>query len=124
MKSNEQFEQLMFQYNNLKNGSIEIKKLIENEMFDDAIALIKNRDAVFLNCKCMRRYLELTEEQEKELNSILDELRISEKNNIKLLEEGMNEIQMELNKNRQSEKIAQKYAQNELNNGNIINYSE
>lgn len=124
MKSNEQFEQLMFQYNNLKNGSLEIKKLIENEMFDDAIALIKNRDAVFLNCKCMRRYLELTEEQEKELNSILDDLRISEKNNIKLLEKSMNEIQIELNKNRQSEKIAQKYTQSELNNGTIINYSE
>ena len=124
MKSNEQFEQLMFQYNNLKNGSLEIKKLIENEMFDDAIALIKNRDAVFLNCKCMRRYLELTEEQEKELNSILDDLRISETNNIKLLEKSMNEIQIELNKNRQSEKIAQKYTQSELNNGTIINYSE
>ena len=37
---------------------------------------IKSRtEEIFLNCKCMRNYLELTPTQEKELNKLLDELR-------------------------------------------------
>ena len=60
MKDKQQFEQLMLQYEQLKNGSEDIFHLIENEDYDGAITMIKSRESIFLNCKCMRKYLELT----------------------------------------------------------------
>ena len=70
MQSEQQFEQLMLQYNQLKNSSEEIRRMISIEHFDSALTMIKSREDVFFNCKCMRKYLELTPVQEKELNKI------------------------------------------------------
>ena len=105
MHNEQQFEQLMLQYNQLKNGAEDIGRMIDNEDFDSAITMIKSRESVFLNCKCMRKFLELNEEQEKELNLLLDELRELEMKNIKTLEANMQEVQVELKKTQQTEKI-------------------
>ena len=70
MQSEQQFEQLMLQYNQLKNGAEEIRRMIMNESFDSAMTMINSREEIFFNCKCMRKYLELTPVQEKALNKI------------------------------------------------------
>jgi len=124
MKDDEQFQQLMLQYNQLKNGSLDIKQMITNENYDNAITMIKNREALFLNCKCIRKYLELTDEQEKELNALLNELKESELENIKMLEEGMAKVKIELKKTQQTSKFQKAYQFNEDQNGHIINYTE
>lgn len=124
MQSEQQFEQLMMQYNQLKNGSLDIKKLIEQENFDEAITMLNRREDLFLNCKCIRNYLELTPVQEKELNILLDELKQLERNNIQMLEQGMAEIKKELNRTQKYEKIQQAYDFSENKSGNIINYEE
>ena len=85
MQDEQQFEQLMLQYNQLKNGSEDIKRMIESEDFDSAITMLKNREQIFMNCKCMRKFLELTPVQTKELDKVLDELRALEIENIKNL---------------------------------------
>lgn len=112
------------QYNQLKNGSLDIKKLIEQENFDEAITMLNRREDLFLNCKCIRNYLELTPVQEKELNILLDELKQLERNNIQMLEQGMAEIKKELNRTQKYEKIQQAYDFSENKSGNIINYEE
>ena len=61
MHDEQQFEQLMLQYEQLKTGSDDIFHMIEAEDFDGAITMIKLREPIFLNCKCMRKYLELSE---------------------------------------------------------------
>lgn len=124
MQSQQQFEQLILQYNQLKNGSELIKNLIEKEDFDTAMTMLKARESTFLSCKCMRKFLELTPKQEKELNLLLDELRTLELNNIKLLELNKNKIQQELKLTQQNEKIQQAYDFNENSSGSIINVSE
>ena len=124
MQSEQQFDQLIFQYEQLKNGSVEIRRLIEKEDYDSAITMIKNREPLFLNCKCMRRFLELTEPQQKKLESVLDELRVMELSNIKLLENGMAQVKAELRKTHKTEKIQQAYDYNENQMGSIINYME
>ena len=124
MQSNQQFEQLILQYNQLKNSAEEIRRMIEKEDFDSAITLRKNREPVFLNCKCIRKFLELNETQEKELNIILDELRELEINNIKYLETSMKDVQQELRKTQTMEKIQQAYDFDESQSGSIINYSD
>lgn len=124
MQSEQQFEQLMMQYNQLKNGAEDIRKMIEAEEFDEALSMLNRREELFLNCKCMRNYLELTPVQEKELNSLLDELRALELGNIKMLENRKAEVQRELKLTQQNEKIQQAYDFDENQSGSLINFEE
>lgn len=123
MQDEQQFEQLMLQYTQLKNGSIEIARMIANEDFDSAITMIKNREQLFLSCKCIRKYLELTPVEQKELDTILDEIRELEMKNIKTLEKGMQELQLELKKSQKSQKIQNAYDISEPS-GSIVNIQE
>lgn len=124
MQDEKQFEQLMMQYTQLKNGSEDIARMIDNEDFDNAITMIKNREQLFLSCKCMRKYLELTPVQQKELETLLDEIREQELKNIKKLEQGMDAVQLELKKSQQSQKIQQAYDFNTDQSGSILNIQE
>ena len=124
MQDEKQFEQLMLQYTQLKNGSEDIARMIDNEDFDNAITMIKNREQLFLSCKCMRKYLELTPVQQKELETLLDEIREQELKNMKKLEQGMDAVQLELKKSQQSQKIQQAYDFNADQSGSILNIQE
>lgn len=124
MQNDQQFEQLMLQYNQLKNGAEDICRMIQNEDFDSAMTMIKSREEIFLNCKCMRKYLELTPIQERALNKILDELRELELSNIRMLSQGMVEVQQELKRSQQAEKIQQAYDFDEGQKGSIVNIEE
>ena len=105
MQSEQQFEQLMLQYNQLKQGSEDISKMIDAEDFDSAITMIKGREQLFLSCKCMRNYLEFTPVQQKQLDTILDEIRTLEMQNINKLQKNMDAVQTELKKSQQTEKF-------------------
>ena len=124
MQDEQQFEQLMLQYRQLKNGSEDISRMIDNEDFDSAITMIKNREQLFLSCKCMLKYLELTPVELKQADEILDEIRTLELQNIKKLEKGMTEVQAELKKSQQSQKFQQAYEADEDYKGSIINIQE
>ncbi len=124
MQDEQQFEQLMLQYNQLKQGAEDISKMIDREDFDNAITMIKNREQLFLSCKCIRKYLELTPVQEKELESMLDEIRTLEMQNIKKLENGMENVKMELKKSQKSQKIQRAYEFNAGQSGSILNIKE
>lgn len=124
MQDEKQFEQLILQYTQLKNGSEEISRMIDNEDFDNAITMIKNREKVFLNCKCMRKYLELTPVQQNQLDKLIDEIRDLEMGNIKKLEDGKNKILLELKKSQKTQKIQQAYDFNADSSGSIINIKE
>ncbi len=124
MQDEQQFEQLMLQYNQLKNGSEDIARMIAKEDFDSAITMIKNREQLFLSCKCMRNYLELTPVQQKKADEILDEIRNLEMQNIKTLQKSMDEVQTELKKTQQSQKFQQAYDNADEATGSIINIQE
>lgn len=124
MQSEEQYEQLMLQYNQLKNGAEEIRRMILNEDFDSAMTMIQSREDIFLNCKCMRKYLELTPVQQKALDKLLDELRELELENIRILSQSMVEVQQQLKRSQQNEKFQQAYDFDETNKGSIINIQE
>lgn len=124
MQSEQQFEQLMIQYTQLRNGSEDISRMIDNEDFDNAITMIKNREELFLSCKCIRKYLELTPVQQKELDALLDEIRNLEMKNIQKLEVGKDEVLAELKKSQQSQKLQQAYDFNADSNGSLINIKE
>ncbi len=124
MQDENQYRQLIMQYEQLKNGALEISRMIDAENYDNAITMIKNRESVFLNCKCMRNYLDLTPVQQKELDGLIDELRDIEMLNIKKLEKGMQEVQQELIKTQRTEKLQNAYGTNTSEQGSIVNYEE
>ena len=124
MQDEQQFEQLMLQYNQLKNGSEDIARMIAKEDFDSAITMIKNREQLFLSCKCMRNYLELTPVQQKQADEILEEIRNLEMQNIKTLQKNMDEVQKELKKTQQSQKFQQAYENTDELSGSIVNIQE
>lgn len=124
MQDEKQFEQLMLQYNQLKNGAEDIRRMIFNQDFDSALTMLKTREDIFLNCKCMRNYLELTPVQQNILDKVLDELRELELVNMKLLSQGMDALQQELKRSAQNEKLQQAYDFDETQRGSIINISE
>lgn len=124
MQDEKQYEQLMLQYNQLKNGAEDIARMIQNEDLDSALTMIKSREEIFLNCKCMRKYLELTPVQQNALNKLLDELRELELDNIRMLSQSMVEVQQELRNSQQNEKIQHAYDFGEDKKGSIINISE
>lgn len=124
MQDEQQYEQLMLQYTQLRNGSEDISRMIDNEDFDNAITMIKSREQLFLSCKCILKYLELTPVQQKELDSILDEIRTLETQNMKKLEKGMENIKAELKKTQKSQKIQRAYEFNTDQKGSIVNIQE
>ena len=124
MQDEKQFEQLMLQYSQLKNGAEDISRMIDNEDFDNAITMIKSREQLFLSCKCILKYLELTPVQQKELDTILDEIRTIEMQNIKKLEKGMENVKNELRKTQKTQKIQQAYEFSDGQKGSIINIQE
>ena len=124
MQDEKQYEQLILQYTQLKNGSKDISDMIDREDFDSAITMLKAREDVFLNCKCIRKYLELTPVQQKELDKLLEELKESELNNIKKLEKSMVQVQKELSQSQKSQKIKNAYDDGEKFKGSIVNVEE
>ena len=124
MQDEKQFDQLMMQYTQLRNGAEDISTMIDNEDFDNAITMIKRREQIFMSCKCIRKYLELTPVQQKELDKILDEIRELELKNIKKLEKGMDDVQLELKKTQKTEKFQQVYDSNPDAAGSIVNIQE
>ena len=122
MQDDKQYEQLMMQYEQLKNGALSIAKMIEKEDFDSAITMIKMRESIFLNCKCMRKYLEFTPEQQVNVNKIFEEIKSIEEKNIQTLEKVIEEVQSELSRTQKLQKLQKAYiSQNEDVSGSMVN---
>ncbi len=47
MQDEKQFEQLIMQYKQLKNGSEDISRMLENKAFNSAISRIESREQIF-----------------------------------------------------------------------------
>lgn len=124
MQDEKQFEQLMLQYTQLRNGAEDISRMLDNEDYDSAITVIKGREQLFLSCKCIRNYLELTPVQQKELDELLDELRALENSNMEKLKKSMLEVQAELKQSQISQKIQKAYDADVDLNGSIINIQD
>ena len=123
MQSEQQFEQLMMQYQQLKNGALDIARMLEREDFDSAITMIKMRESVFLSCKTIRRYLELTPLQQKKADKIFNEIKELEKRNIETLEKSMEDVKSELARTQKVQKLNKAYGSNNNDSqGSIINF--
>ena len=124
MQDEQQFQQLLMQYEQLTNGAEDIARMIDNENYDGAITLLKSREQVFINCRNIRRYLELTPAQQKQVDTITDKLKELEFKNIKKLEKSMDDVQLELSKTQKSQKLKNAYSLSSDSYGNIVNIED
>ena len=124
MQDEQQFQQLLMQYEQLVNGAEDIAGMIDNENYDSAITLLKSREQVFINCRNIRRYLELTPEQQKQIDKITEKLKELEYSNIKKLEESMEGVQQELAKTQKSQKLKNAYNFSADSFGNMVNIED
>ena len=51
MQDEQQYQQLLMQYKQLKNGAEDIAVMIDKEDYDSAIVMIKHREQIFINKK-------------------------------------------------------------------------
>ena len=109
IQSEQQYEQLLMQYQQLLQGAQDISAMIDREDYDSAITMIKAREKMLLNCKCIRKYLELTPVQKKEIDKVFNDLKQLELSNIKKLQKSMDIVQAELTKTQKSQKLQQAY---------------
>ena len=121
MINEQQFQQLMMLYNQLKNGAVEIARMLETEDYDSAITMIKQREAVFQNCVAIKRYLEFTPEQKKEADKLYNEIKELEQKNIQTLEQGMETVKAELARTQAVQKLNKAYGRNNEDQGSIVN---
>ena len=105
MQSRQQFEQLILQYTQLKNGAEDIRRMIDREDYDSAISMIKSRESLFLSCKCMQKFLDLTRSQKDQLEALIEELRNLEMENIRILTKNMEEVKKELQITQRNDKL-------------------
>lgn len=124
MQDEKQYQQLLMQYEQLINGAEDIAKMIENESYDSAITLLKSREQVFINCRSIRRYLDLTPAQQKQIDKITQKLKELEFQNIKKLEKSMEGVQLELAKTQKNQKLKNAYSGSDGSSGNMVNIED
>ena len=125
MQDEQQYKQLLLLYEQLRNGAEEISKMISKEDYDSAITMIKYRESLFLNCKCIRKYLELTPEQQTSIDKVYNELKSIEEKNMQTLEQLMEDVQSELTRTQKLQKLQKAYTNNENDtSGSMVNVEE
>ena len=124
MQDEQQFQQLLMQYEQLVNGAEDIANMIDKENYDSAITLLKSREQIFINCRNIRRYLELTPAQKEQIDKITEKLKELEFSNIKKLEKSMEGVQQELARTQKSQKLKNSYNFSADSFGNMVNIED
>jgi len=124
MPDNTQYEQLMMLYNQIKNGSDDIRKMLKNEKYNEIITYMKSREQLFKSTENILAYIQLNKDQQENVDKIVSEIREQELENIKTLTESMKHVESELKKAQKNEKIQQAYDFDETLKGSIVNYNE
>ena len=106
-----QYDQIMLFYNQLLNMADEIHDLIQKNMFDEILDKLNYHDKVFIQLKLAKKCTTLTEEEQKEIDAIEEELRQKEKHNIELLQHNMRKVKKELDGLNFKSKVKKAYGQ-------------
>ena len=117
-----QFNQLMLYYTQIRNMAQELKVMLENEAYNEAMTMLNNRERVVKELKLMLNYVTLTPAQKKIVNEIKEEIKVLETENMQKLEKDMEDVRYELEVVSSKVKFRHKYNPYELESksGNVI----
>ena len=117
-----QFNQLMLYYTQLRNMAQELKTMLENEAYNDAITMLNNRERVVRELKLILNYISLSPAQQEIVDEIKEEIRVLETANIQKLQKDMEDVKYELEVVSSKVRFRHKYNPYELESksGNVI----
>ncbi|HNW25400.1 MAG TPA: hypothetical protein PLG15_02500 [Candidatus Gastranaerophilaceae bacterium] len=120
-----QFSQLKLLYNQFFRLSDEIKSMIVNDEFNEAISVVQRKDALIKAIIEAKKTLEIKEEEKSEMEALEKDLKEKELANINLLKDLQHEVAQQLGKTNKSLKLNSAYsAQNDENSGSMLDFSE
>lgn len=106
-----QYDQIILFYNQLINMADEIHELINKELYDLIMDKLSYHDKIFIQIKMAKKCVQLTDEEQKEIDNLEDILRQKEKENIELMQTSMTIVKNELNKLKLKTKVKKAYGQ-------------
>lgn len=124
MQDNQQFEQLLLQYNQLLNGSKDIEQMIDNDDYDTALSFVEKQRDLFLNCKNILSYLDLTDEQKNIVSQIKQELASVTLANMERIKNYMSNVQGEITKMKNLQKFQNAYNAGMDSSGSLLDFNE
>ena len=100
----------------------ELKTMLENEAYNDAITMLNNRERVVRELKLILNYISLTPAQQKIVDEIKEEIKALETTNMQKLEKDMEDVKYELEVVSSKVRFRHKYNPYELESksGNVI----
>ena len=117
-----QFQQLMMYYNQLKEMAIQISRMLEKELYNDALTMLNHRKRVVTELGLILRYLKMTTKQKQIVEKIKKEILEIEGQNIQKLQKDMEDVKYELDIVSSKVKFRNKYNpyEAEQSSGNVI----
>ena len=117
-----QFQQLMMYYNQLKEMAIKISRMLEKELYNDALTMLNHRKRVVTELGLILRYLKMTTKQKQIVEKIKKEILEIEGQNIQKLQKDMEDVKYELDIVSSKVKFRNKYNpyEAEQSSGNVI----
>ncbi|MGN1153401.1 MAG: hypothetical protein ACI4S3_05175 [Candidatus Gastranaerophilaceae bacterium] len=120
-----QFEQLKMLYNQVLATSKEIKKLIENNSYEEALSREMHKAKLIKSIDIVKKTLNFTVEEKKTLSVIIEEIKKQELENLNKLQENKEETSAQIQYISAQQKILAKYVSMEQNSeGSIIDINE
>lgn len=120
-----QFDHLKILYKQILAISVEIKKLIERDNYDEALSREAHKTQLIEKVNFVKNSFKMTDFESSTLKKIIEDIQKQENENLAKLQELKADVALKLKSLNVKNKIANKYAGNiEPQEGSILDFSE
>lgn len=120
-----QFEQLKMLYNQFLTLAAEIKSMIDQEEYNEAISKLQHKNTLIQRLATIKKNLALSEEENEEILKIEEMVKDAEKTNLEYMKGLRSEVAAELKKINKTLKVSNAYSKgNSQQQGSILDLSE
>lgn len=118
-----QFEQLEILYKQILATSLEIKSLIDREMYDEAVFKEAHKSQLISKVAFLKKQLVFSESEKEIIEKYREEIKAQENENMEKLESLRSDVLIKLKASQAKEKVNNVYDQIEPESGTIIDYT-
>ena len=118
-----QFEQLEILYKQILATSLEIKSLIDREMYDEAVFKEAHKSQLISKVAFLKKQLVFRESEKEIIEKYREEIKTQENENMEKLESLRSDVLIKLKASQAKEKVNNVYDQIEPESGTIIDYT-
>lgn len=118
-----QFEQLEILYKQILATSLEIKSLIDREMYDEAVFKEAHKSQLISKVAFLKKQLVFSESEKEIIEKYREEIKTQENENMEKLESLRSDVLIKLKASQAKEKVNNVYDQIEPESGTIVDYT-